>query len=162
KSQLLGMAAHDLRNPICGILSSAELLGEEVAAVLAPEQLALLSSIQSACEFMVKLIDDVLDMSSMESGKLRLDRHQADPSALLKYIVGVCTKVARKKRIRIGLEIQGALPKPRLDAGRIRQVLHNLISNAVKFSPLGTTVQVRAAAQEGCLLISVRDEGPGI
>jgi signal transduction histidine kinase len=70
--------------------------------------------------------------------------------------------LAQQKQIHVSLQIESALPKLSLDEGKIEQVLNNLISNAVKFSQPGTAVEVRAVAQDGGVLISVRDQGPGI
>lgn len=162
KNEFLGMAAHDLLNPIATILFLAGQLGDEVASVLTEEQLEYVSQIRSSSKFMVQLIEDFLDISSIESGRLYLDRRESDPRKLLEHNVGLNAKLARQKHIHVGLQIEGALPILSLDERKIEQVLNNLISNAVKFSQPGTTVQVRAAAQDGGVLISVHDQGPGI
>jgi PAS domain S-box-containing protein len=162
KNEFLGMAAHDLRNPIATSLILAELLCDEVATVLTEEQLGYLSDIQSSSKFMLQLIDDLLDVSSIEAGLLRLDRRPSDLRKLLEYNAGLNSKLARQKYIHVGLQIEGELPILSLDEGKIEQVLNNLISNAVKFSEVGTAVEVYAAAQDGGALISVRDHGPGI
>jgi PAS domain S-box-containing protein len=162
KTQLLAMAAHDLRNPIGGILAITELLCNEAATVPREEQLELLSSIRSSSEFMLQVINDSLDLSLIESGKLQLNRRPSDPRKLLEHNVGLNTKLARQKRVHIALQIESALPKLLLDEGQIEQVLNNLISNAVKFSQPGAAVEVRAWAQESGVIVSVQDQGPGI
>jgi two-component system, OmpR family, sensor kinase len=162
KTQFLGMAAHDLRNPIGHILSYSEFLREDAAPVLNEEQLEFLSIIRSSSEFMLQLIDDFLDVSSIESGHLRLNRTASDVRKLLEHIVPLNAVLAQKKHIQVTLEIAGALPALSLDQGKIAQVLNNLVSNAVKFSQPGTAVVVRAAAEGGGVEISVRDQGPGI
>jgi two-component system OmpR family sensor kinase len=162
KTQFLGMAAHDLRSPIGHILSFSELLREEAAAALTQEQLEFLSIIRSSSEFMLQLIDDFLDVASIESGNLNLDRRLTDPRKLLEHNVSLNAVLAQKKHIQVALQIEGALPALSLDEGKIEQVLNNLISNAIKFSQPGTTVTVRAAAEGGGVRIAVRDQGPGI
>jgi signal transduction histidine kinase len=162
KTEFLGMAAHDLRNPIGGILALSELLYHEVATVLTEEQLGFLSNIDRSSKFMLQLIDDLLDISSIEAGHLHLNRHPSDPRKLLEYNVGINAKLARQKQIHVDLQIEGALPKLSLEEGKIEQVLNNLISNAVKFSQPGAVVAVRAGVHDGGVLISVRDQGPGI
>jgi signal transduction histidine kinase len=162
KNELLGMAAHDLRNPIGTNLFLAELLIREVAPVLAEEQLRYLSDIRSSSKFMLELIDDLLDVSSIEAGLLHLKRRPSDLRKLLKGNISFNSKLASQKHIHVGLQIEGELPKLSIDEGKIEQVLNNLISNAVKFSQPGTMVEVRAAAEDEGILISVRDQGPGI
>jgi signal transduction histidine kinase len=162
KTQFLGMAAHDLRTPIGHILSYSDFLREDAAAVLTGEQLEFLSVIRSSSEFMLQLIDDFLDVSSIESGNLRLDRCPLDLRKLLEHNVLLNAVLAQKKSIEVSLQIEGALPTLSLDEGKIRQVLNNLISNAVKFSQPGTVVTVQAMAEGGGVQISVRDQGPGI
>jgi two-component system, OmpR family, sensor kinase len=162
KTQFLGMAAHDLRSPAGNILSCSDFLLEEAASVLNAEQLEFLSIIRSTSESMLHLIDDFLDVSAIESGRLRLDRRPSDPRQLLARTVALNAVLAQKKGIQVALEIEGVLPELSLDEGKIAQVLNNLISNAVKFSQPGTRVAVRAAAADGGMRIEVRDQGPGI
>ncbi len=162
KTEFLGMAAHDLRNPIGGILALAELLYLEVATVLTEEQRGFLSDIERSSKFMLELIDDLLDVSSIEAGRLHLNRRPSDPRKLLEHNVGINAKLARQKQIQVGLQIEGTLPKLSLDEGKIEQVLNNLISNAVKFSQPGAVVEVRAGVHDCGVLIAIRDQGPGI
>ena len=162
KNELLGIAAHDLRNPIGTNLFLAELLCNEVATVLTEEQLGYLSGIRSSSKFMLQLIDDLLDVSSIEAGLLHLRRRPSDLRNLLRRNVSFHSKLASQKHIHVSLQIEGKLPKLSLDEGKIEQVLNNLISNAVKSSQPGTTVEVRAAPEDEGVVISVRDQGPGI
>jgi signal transduction histidine kinase len=108
------------------------------------------------------LIEDFLDIASIESGNLRLERRMADPRQLLAHNVALNSLLAQKKHITLRLEIEGELPASSFDEKKIAQVLNNLITNAVKFSEPGTQVTVRAVAESGGILISVRDQGPGI
>jgi signal transduction histidine kinase len=111
---------------------------------------------------MMQLIDDFLDVAAIESGRLQLERRPLDPSNLLARSVYLNAALAQKKRIRIELHIEGALPTLPLDEKKIEQVLNNLLSNAVKFSQPGTKIAVDAAAEGGGLRVGVRDQGPGI
>ncbi len=162
KTQFLGMAAHDLRNPIGHILTCSDFLREELANVFTEEQLDFLSIIQSSSKFMLQLVEDFLDVSSIESGHLHLDRGISDPCKLLEHNVRLNAMLAQKKHIQVTLQIEGPLPALALDEGKIAQVLNNLISNAIKFSEHGTTVAVRAVAEGSGVRIAVRDQGPGI
>jgi signal transduction histidine kinase len=156
------MAAHDLRNPIGHILTCSDFLREELANVFTEEQLDFLSIIQSSSKFMLQLVEDFLDVSSIESGHLHLDRGISDPCKLLEHNVRLNAMLAQKKHIQVTLQIEGPLPALALDEGKIAQVLNNLISNAIKFSEHGTTVAVRAVAEGSGVRIAVRDQGPGI
>jgi len=162
KNEFLGMAAHDLRNPIGDILALAELLYIDVATVLTEEQRGFLSDIERSSKFMLQLIDNLLDVSSIEAGHLHLNLRPSDPRKVLERSVGINAKLARQKQIHVDLHIEGALPKLSFDEAGIEQVLNNLISNAVKFSQPGAVVEVRAEMHDGGVLISVRDQGPGI
>lgn len=162
KTQLLGMAAHDLRNPISSIIAVTEFLCNEAATVLGEEQLGLLSAIRSSSEFMLQVIDDSLDLSSIESGNLQLNLRPSDPRRLLEHSVGINAKLAWQKQVHVALQIESRLPNLALDEGKIEQVLNNLISNAVKFSQPGAAVEVRAWQQDGGVIVSVQDQGPGI
>jgi PAS domain S-box-containing protein len=162
KTQLLGMAAHDLRNPVCSILAVAEFLCNEEATVVREEQLGLLSAIRSSSEFMLQVIDDSLNLDSIESGNLQLNRRPSNLRKLLEHSVGLNAKLARRKHVHVVLQIESALPKLSLDEGKIEQVLNNLISNAVKFSQPGAAVEVRAWTQDSGVIVSVQDQGPGI
>jgi PAS domain S-box-containing protein len=162
KTQLLGMAAHDLRNPICSILAVAEFLCNEEATVVREEQLGLLSAIRSSSEFMLQVIDDSLNLDTIGSGNLQLNRRPSNLRKLLEHSVGLNAKLARRKHVHVVLQIESALPKLSLDEGKIEQVLNNLIANAVKFSHPEAAVEVRAWTQDSGVIVSVQDQGPGI
>jgi two-component system, OmpR family, sensor kinase len=157
KNQFLGMVAHDLRNPIASILSHC-LLSENAGTGLTE----FVSSVQRSSEFMLQMIDDLLDITSIEAGMLRLDRRSSDPHRLLEHNVGLNAGLAQQKHVHVSLQIEGALPRLSLDEWKIAQVLNNLIANAVNYSQPGTAVEVRAVAEDSGVRISVRDKGPGI
>jgi two-component system, OmpR family, sensor kinase len=161
KNQLLGMAAHDLRNPLSAISLCSEYLLDELVNLPA-DQLEMLSTIKSASEFMLRLIEDILDLSKIESIKVELRTERCDLALLASRHVATSRLIAARKKIRIDLEIAPDLPAVDVDPHKIEQVLENLISNAVKFSPAGKTITVtilRAGAQ---VKVQVRDQGPGI
>lgn len=160
KNQFLGMAAHDLRNPLSIVLSYSEFLLESASA-LGPEQQHLLSQIHHLSQFMVHLVNDLLDVTAIESGQLLLDLWPADLTALVRDNVGRNRLLASRKGIEIDLEVVD-LPPTLLDATKIEQVLDNLISNALKFSPPGSRVRVELARQDNQACLSVQDQGPGI
>lgn len=166
KNQFLGIAAHDLRNPLEVILTYSEFLLEDTAAVLGPEQTDLIHTIRSSSEFMLRLVEDLLDVTRIEAGRLELDLAPADLPALVAANVGRNRVLAAKKGIEISLQSQGEIPRMKLDGSKIEQVLDNLIGNAVKFSPPGSPVDVRLArdgdGDGDRVILSVHDRGPGI
>ena len=161
KNELLGIAAHDLRNPLQVILTYSHFLLEE-ASDLAPEHREFVRTIRSSSRFMLRLVDDLLDVARIEAGTLDLDLAPVDLDALVEHNVALNRVLAEPKGIRIELRREGRLPELVLDAAKIEQVLNNLIGNAVKFSPPGSTVEVRLAAGEDGVTLSVRDQGDGI
>ncbi len=162
KNQFLGMAAHDLRSPLGVIMGYSQFLQSDAASVLSPEQLEFLAIIENRSEFMLRLIDDLLDISRIESGRLELDLEQTDLLQLVRRNVMLNDHLAAKKSIKLALETDGDVPPLSVDAGKIEQVLNNLISNAIKFSSPGAQIDVRLARVGDEIVLSVRDQGPGI
>jgi signal transduction histidine kinase len=162
KNQFLGIAAHDLRNPLEVILTYSEFLLEDAAPVLAPEQTDLIHTIRSSSEFMLRLVEDLLDVTRIEAGRLELDLAPADLPALVAANVRRNRVLAAKKGIEVSLQTQGEIPRMKLDVAKIEQVLDNLIGNAVKFSLPGSPVEVRLDTQGDQVILAVRDQGPGI
>lgn len=161
KNQFLGMAAHDLRNPLEVILTYSEFLLEDAAPALGPDQVELIHTICSSSHLMLRLVEDLLDVSRIEAGRMELDLAPVDLGALVAGNVRRNRVLAAKKEIDIRLDVQGELPSLRLDASKMEQVLDNLIGNAVKFSPPGSPVEVRVSLADR-VMISVEDHGPGI
>lgn len=159
KNKFLGMAAHDLRNPIGGILGYSELLLEEE---LDEETATVVRKIQSSSQFMLRLLNDLLDLSQIESGKLELRREPTDVVALVTQNVELNRIIASKKKIDVALVCGADIPHLDVDPGKIEQVLSNLISNGIKYSHPDTTVTVSVERHENDVLISVRDQGQGI
>lgn len=166
KNQFLGFASHDLRNPLEVILTYSGFLLEDAAPVLNPEQIEFIQVIRSSSGQMLRLVEELLDVTRIEAGRLALELAPVDLGALVRSQVGRSRVLAAKKGIEIDLETAGDLPVLSLDAGKIEQVLDNLIGNAVKFSPPDSLVEVRVVLEKGReadrVVISVRDQGPGI
>ena len=161
KNELLGFAAHDLRNPLQVILIYSQFLIEEAAAYLDPEHLDFIRTIRSSSEFMLRLVEDLLDVARIEAGTLELDLAPVDLGDLVEHNVALNRVLAEPKGIRIELRREGGADKMVVDAAKVEQVLNNLIGNAVKYSPPGGTVEVRLAVTEDGAAIAVRDHGEG-
>lgn len=161
KSRFLGMVAHDLRNPIASIQMSAELLADREASLDPEERQVFLSDINRQAGYMVDLIDDLLDVTKIESGRLDLHKEAIDICEFLGDTVRRHTNLAARKSIAVTLmsHHEGIV---QADRKRLRQVLDNLISNAVKFSPPGTAVEVSHRRERGSWRVEVIDQGPGL
>lgn len=162
KNRLLGMAAHDLRTPIGVIRTYSEFLEEEIADNLTSEQKSFLSVIHSSSEFMLRLIDDLLDVSAIEAGRLSLQREPADLEKLIRRSVEMNHALGAHKRIGVEFLSPGCPVIAPVDSGKIEQVLNNLISNAIKFSHPDTTVHVALGSDDGNEVVRVEDQGQGI
>jgi signal transduction histidine kinase len=162
KNQLLGMAAHDLRTPLGAISTYSEFLIEEASRVLTQEQIDFLATIKATSELLLKMVNELLDLSKIEAGKLELDLKPTDLIALIDHNVALHRPLAENKRIRLEFQRRRAFSEMMLDQSKVGQVLDNLISNAIKFSHSGSTISIRASEIEHHAVVSVSDEGPGI
>lgn len=162
KNKFLGMAAHDLRNPLASIRGLAEFLRDAVVGPLTRDQLDLVETIHSASQEMLLMVNELLDVTTIEAGELKLALEATDLSEIVAKSVYLANIEATKKQTKIILLPNEKPPLRRLDPHRIRQVVDNLISNAVKYSPPGSTVQVELEAVASSLVFAVRDQGPGI
>ena len=162
KNQLLGMAAHDLRNPLSVIVGVLDLLSEELADSLSAQNRDLLARVTSAAGQMQALIDDILDYSKIDAGRLDLQLAPVDVAELIRQGLEFNTLLASKKGIKLRFESERTPPTLNLDSRRMQQVLSNLISNALKFSHAGTTITVSLRCDAAEVTIAIADEGQGI
>jgi len=159
KDRYLGIAAHDLRNPLSSMRGLSELMLE---TPLEPEQQReFLATIHRTSDEMLGLVNDLLDVSVIESGKLDLRRTDQDVAKLIQRRIRHLEPHARGKKIALAVDARDG-QRASIDAARFGQVIDNLVSNAIKFSPSGTTVQVSLRAGNGSFAFSVHDQGPGI
>ena len=162
KNQLLGMAAHDLRNPLGVILGIADLLSEEPVASLSTENRKLFARIATSAAYMVEIIDDMLDFSKIDAGRLDLELHPVEIIGFIRQNLAFNALLASKKDIKLSFEPPDSLPLLMIDTRRMQQVLNNLISNALKFSHPGSTITVALKDAGGTVMIAVTDQGQGI
>ncbi len=162
KNRFLGMAAHDLRNPLASIRGLAEFLRDGVVGPLTPDQIDLVKTIHSASQEMLLLVDELLDVAAIEAGELKLAPEATDLAELVAKQVYLANIEATKKQTRIAILPRERPALRRLDPNKMRQVVDNLLSNAVKYSPPGSSITVEVASANGSLVFSVQDQGPGI
>jgi signal transduction histidine kinase len=163
KTTFLGIAAHDLRSPLGMIQMAANFLLDPRMAATAEEQSAILNDVLRESQYMLELIDELIDVSEIESGKLQLTFQAISLPDFLSDAVRRHSQLATPKGTHVFLETELAPSDIVMaDPRRLRQVIDNLISNAVKYSPTGSKVCVRAEKKPDRWRISVHDEGPGI
>jgi signal transduction histidine kinase/CheY-like chemotaxis protein len=163
KNKFMGIAAHDLRNPLGAIIGFSELLKEEKAIQTSPELLEFVENISSAGTSALSLINDLLDYTAIESGHLTIVEESIAIKDFIEHTIKTHQMFARGKNISITAMIDNALPKHIvLDGNRIRQVLDNFLSNAVKYSHHNTNVTVQITKQGTNLHCEVTDQGQGI
>jgi two-component system, sensor histidine kinase and response regulator len=162
KNKFLGMAAHDLRNPLASVRGLAEFLRDGVVGTLTADQLDLVQSIHSASQEMLHLVNELLDVATIEAGELRITPENADLIELVLKAAYLANIEAAKKQTRISFDPPAPEVCGKFDPNKIRQVVGNLLTNAVKFSPPGSTITVTVAAENGTAEIAVHDQGPGI
>ncbi|MBF0548415.1 MAG: HAMP domain-containing histidine kinase [Candidatus Riflebacteria bacterium] len=162
KNHFLGMAAHDLRNPLCVILQLSDFLYTQAESLLDAKQLKMLASIRNASKFMSQLINNFLDVSIIESGKLELELVSTDFVPFVERTVLVNQLLAEKKKIKLTFQGEKNLPQIMIDNYKIEQILNNLISNAIKYSFPESTVQISVQKSGDYILVTVQDEGQGI
>jgi signal transduction histidine kinase len=160
KSEFISTVSHELRSPLTSIKGALALM---LDGKLDEESHELVAVSKRNADRLVRLVNDILDLSKLEAGKLQLDLRPLDPSALCSDAAASLDGWAQKAGVRLRTCVEPALPCVRADADRIAQVLANLLSNALKFSPRGAEVVLSAARDpRGGVVFRVEDHGPGI
>jgi PAS domain S-box-containing protein len=162
KAGFVATVSHELRTPLTSILASLGLMAGAMAREMPPKALRLVDIARQNCERLIRLINDILDLEKAESGKLEFQLELHGLQALLQQAIDINRGFADNYAVRLELEINCVDASLLIDRDRLLQVLTNLISNAVKFSPSGSTIRVTAAIVGAVIKISIQDEGPGI
>lgn len=161
KNHFLGMAAHDLRNPIGVVMNFSELMLDEKES-LSETQLFCLQHISETADFMLGMVNDLLDISYIESGKMVLNQKQFNLVELISKCQNFNSFFANKKNISLRFIPVSERLMVNADEGKIEQVLNNLISNAIKYSFPNSTVEVLLSIDQHRVICEVRDQGQGI
>lgn len=162
KNRFLGIAAHDLRSPLTIQKGFASLLRGGALGELSEKQRKATEVVEEACDTMLALINDLLDVSAIESGKFDLTLQDVEIEPFMRRNHTANEFLASAKSIALGLELDGGVDKCFMDPERITQVLNNLVSNAIKFSYPETTITMGVRKDEGGHVFFVRDQGQGI
>lgn len=162
KNQFLGIAAHDLRNPIGVISTFSNFLLDDAKENLNNEQLGVIEKMRDSSTFMLNLLDDLLDITKIEAGKIELKYNEINLTELINKIVELNSLKAKEKNIKINFSKVDPVKSFFVDDGKFEQVLNNLLSNAIKYSAADTAVSVNVFLSDIDAVISVKDSGQGI
>ena len=161
RDDLTHALVHDLRNPLAGIKGSLEVLAEEAPASVQHEMLQIA---RANAERMLGLVDSILDVSRLEKGQLPLERQRVHLVALVGEALRLQRPLAAEKQLHLESDVSPDLPVLLVDARLAVRVLHNLVDNAIKFTPKGGTIRISARLRSAPeqLAVSVSDTGPGV
>lgn len=160
KDDFLATLSHELRTPLSAILGWTQLLRKGKST---PDDFALaLETIHRSARAQADLIEDVLDISRITGGRMRLERKAADPAAIVEAALATIAPAAEAKEIRIESSVDRTIGEMYADPGRLQQILWNLLSNAIKFSPRESRVTLTLRRESDTAVFEVKDNGPGI
>lgn len=162
KNRFLGMAAHDLRNPLTVIKGYVDLFNSGMLGAIPAQHEPIYKAMNKSCQRMLELLNDLLDLSAIESGHLSFELRPDDLPSLLRDALESVRLMAASKAIAITLDLTEPLPRVQMDRNRIDQVMGNLLTNAMKFSPPGTEIRVSVRPEGEWLWVAVQDQGQGI
>ncbi len=161
KSEFLANMSHELRTPLNAIIGFSELLLEEARESLSPEHLKFVGDVLASGRHLLALINDILDLAKIEAGRVELQLEPVAPGEAVADAVALVGPQALQRTIEIRTQV-AASSEVLADRGKLRQVLLNLLSNALKFSPERSSIHVGADDAPGAVRFWVRDEGPGM
>ncbi len=162
RNKLLGITAHDMRSPVANIQSIITLLLDHESEHLGPNGKQLLPIAQQECSSMLMLMQDLLDFSSIDAGQMRLTPVPCSLPKLIQQFLPALRMRGHTKDIDINYSKQDAETLIRIDTMRFKQVLENLIGNAIKFSKRNTTIHITLSYDDASSILTIRDEGQGI
>jgi signal transduction histidine kinase len=163
KSEFLANMSHEFRTPLNAILGFAQVLREKPTLLKKEKGQRYAENIITSGNRLLTMINDLLDLAKAQAGKMEMHIEQASVSQICESLVSSFSLLARKKRIRVSMEVGPDVPLIVTDAGKVQQILYNFLSNAVKFTPARGSIEVRASMlDERIVRFAVRDTGCGI
>jgi signal transduction histidine kinase/ActR/RegA family two-component response regulator len=162
KSEFLAMVSHELRTPLTAIIGYGRLLLRQVHGKLTPKQLEHQEAIFRGAQRLSDLINDLLDVSRLEAGRIELTPRPTDLAQIVEHAGAVVAVAAQARQIRIASALPPDLPAVHADPSRLQQILVNLVGNAVKFSSPGGAVRITAGRSREQVWVTVEDQGVGI
>jgi two-component system CheB/CheR fusion protein len=162
KSYFLANMSHELRTPLNAIIGFSELLKDEMVGSITPKQKSFINDIFSSGKHLLSLLNDILDLSKIEAGKMTLDLEKTDIHLLFKSSLSIVKEKAFAHNIRLNLDIKKDVRQIYVDERKLKQIIYNLLSNAVKFTTDGGIVFIKVKKVSDLLEFSVADTGIGI
>jgi len=162
KSEFLAHMSHELRTPLNVLIGFSELMIDEVPGEINEEQKQCLNDIMSSSKHLLDLINDVLDLSKIESGKMKLELANISLSDVIEPLTRTMLPILAPRKQSLDIKVEEELPKVYADKAKVRQVLFNLLSNSIKFTPDGGKLKVEAVRSGDWCQVSVIDNGIGI
>ena len=162
KSEFISIASHELRTPMTSLKGSVDLIRGGCAGEVSAEAMDLLEIAHSACNRMIRLINNILDHSKIEAGEIQLNLTSIDLKDVAERSIRNLGPLAAQDGITLNVECSSELPRIEVDEDRIEQVITNLLSNAIKFSPAQGQVSIHLSADNVWVRCSVSDQGCGI
>ena len=162
KTDFLNTTSHELRTPVASIKGYIQMLLKQTLGEINEEQKKALEVLLRNTNRLDHLIQDILDISRLESGTMKFITEKTDATKMIKEIAEIMQVFADLKRIKINSDIQKGIPYLMIDQERIKQVLLNLVDNAIKFSPDGSTINVKTRKEKEDVLFEVQDFGRGM
>jgi signal transduction histidine kinase len=154
--------SHELRTPLNAIIGFSEVLGERMFGELNEKQEEYLKDIHASGQHLLSLINDILDLSKVEAGRMELELTNFNLPATLDNALTLVRERAGRHGIALHISVDARVEQVRADERKVRQVVLNLLSNAIKFTPEGGRIHVRAVPGHGGVEVSVSDTGVGI
>ena len=161
KSEFLANMSHELRTPLNAIIGFSEILQDQAFGPLNQKQNRYVTNILTSGKNLLALVNDVLDLSKVEAGKMELSLENFDAQVAINDVLNIVMVMAEKKQIGLSLRT-GDAPQIKADRGKFKQILYNLLSNAIKFTPEGGSVEIQTHEAEDYIEIAVIDNGVGI
>jgi signal transduction histidine kinase len=162
KSEFLANMSHELRTPLNAIIGFSEVLSQQMFGAINPKQGEYLGDIQTSGQHLLALINDILDLSKVEAGKMELQLTRFSLAAALESVLLMVRERAAGRGVALSSEIDPAIGQLEADERKVKQILLNLLTNAVKFTPAGGTVRLHATRDGAGVVVAVRDTGVGI
>lgn len=162
KADFMSMIVHDLRSPLAGILAGADILKGGMAGALNDDQAQVVEILASSSRRLMALVNEVLDMSRIDAGRLTLHRTSAAPESMVRRTIDETRFLAGEREQTVEAKVAPGLQPLDVDQEKVEQVLINLVTNAVKFTPLKGRITVQAEAVKEGVRFTVTDTGPGI
>ena len=162
KSEFIANVSYELRTPLNAIIGFAEILANEYFGTLTPRQLDYSRGILDSSHRLLSLINDILDLATIEAGYMTLETHPVEIGGMLEAVMTFTRERARNQDLNLSLHCPENIGSIEADERRLKQALFNLISNAIKFTPPGGAIRLEAERRNGDLILSVSDTGVGI